>query len=137
MLETDGGNIAQGLALQQTLTSPSVFSLAGNLALGMTGYEATATTPEVLTGNLVITHQGALSGILDTADSTGVTVRDVLQIGTFSVALDTGRGTATILSSSPVLANGTVIIYILDANNALLFESDGDRILTGTITRQF
>ena len=47
------------------------------------------------------------------------------------------RGTATILSSSPVLANGTVIIYILDANNALLFESDGDRILTGTITRQF
>ncbi len=137
MLETDGGNIAQGLALQQTLASPSVFSLAGNLALGMTGYEATATTPEVLTGNLLITHQGALSGILDTADSTGVTVRDVLQIGTFSVALDTGRGTATILSSSPVLANGTVFIYILDANNALLFESDGERILTGTITRQF
>ncbi len=137
MLETDGGNIAEGLALQQTLTSPSVFSLAGNLALGMTGYEATATTPEVLTGNLVITHLGALSGILDTADSTGVTVRDILQIGAFSVALDTGRGTATILSSSPVLANGTVIIYILDTNNALLFESDGDRILTGTITRQF
>ena len=137
MLETDGGNIAEGLALQQTLTSPSVFSLAGNLALGMTGYESTATTPEVLTGNLVITHQGALSGTLDTADSTGVTVRDVLQIGAFSVALDTGRGTATFLSSSPVLANGTVIIYILDTNNALLFESDGNRILTGTIARQF
>ena len=137
MLETDGGNIAEGMAMQQTLTSPSVFSLAGNLALGITGYEASATTPEVLTGNLVISHQGALSGILDAADSTGVTERDVLQIGAFSVALDTGRGTATILSSSPVLANGTVIIYILDANNALLFESDGTRILTGTITRQF
>ena len=137
MLETDGSNVAEGLALQQTLTSPSVFSLAGNLALGITGYGASAATPEVLTGNLVISHQGALSGILDTADSTGVTVRDVLQIGTFSVALDTGRGTATILSSSEALANGTVIIYILDANNALLFESDGVRILTGTITRQF
>ena len=137
MLETDGSNVAEGLALQQTLTSPSGFSLAGNLALGMTGYEASATTPEALTGNLMITHQGALSGILDTADSTGVTVRDELQIGAFSVALDTGRGTATILSSSGALANGTVIIYILDANNALIFESDGNRVLTGTIARQF
>ncbi len=137
MLETDGSNIAEGLALRQTLTSPSVFSLAGNLALGMTGCEASATTPEVLTGNLMITHQGALSGILDTADSTGVTVRDELQIGAFSAALDTGRGTATILSSSEALANGTVIIYILDANNALIFESDGNRVLTGTIARQF
>jgi hypothetical protein len=66
-----------------------------------------------------------------------VTVRDVLQIGAFSVALDTGRGAATILSSSEALANGTVIVYILDANNALIFESDGNRVLTGTIARQF
>jgi hypothetical protein len=137
MLETDGVSVASGLTRQQTLTSPSVFSLAGNLALGMTGYESSASFPEVLTGVLAITHQGALSGILDTADSSGVTVRSVLQIGSFTVALTNGRGVVTVLSSSPSLANGSVIIYILDANNALIFESDGNRILTGTIARQF
>lgn len=137
MLETDGAAIAEGLALQQMLTSPSVFSLAGNLAIGMSGYEASATSPEVLTGALLITHKGALSGTLDTADSTGTTVGAVLQIGSFNVALDNGRGVVTFLSSSPVLANGSLIVYVLDTNNALVFESDGHRILTGAIGRQF
>jgi hypothetical protein len=137
MLETDGASIAEGLALPQTLTSPSVFSLEGSLAVEMTGYEASATTPEVLTGYLAINNNGALAGTLDTANSSGITLGAPLQIGSFNVALSTGRGVISLLSSSSELANGTVIIYILDANNALIFESDGNRVLTGTIARQF
>jgi len=135
MLETDG-TIASGLALQQTLTSPSVFSLAGNLAILLNGYEASTTSPEVITGSLVITHKGALSGTLDTADSTGTTVGGIPQIGSYTVDPNTGRGVIAIFPSSPILTNGSVIIYLIDANNALVFESDGNRILTGVIGRQ-
>ncbi len=137
VLEADGAAVEQGLALQQTISAPSVFSLAGDLTMGLSGYEANATTPEAVNGSLVVNTQGALSGTLDTASSSGVSVNAELQIGSFTVALSNGRGIATILATSPTLPNATLIFYIVDTNNALVLESDSNRVLAGSFARQF
>ena len=71
MLETDGGNIAEGLACSRHSPPRACSHLREILPLVCRDTRQLRPRRKFLTGNLVITHQGALSGTLDTADSTG------------------------------------------------------------------
>jgi len=136
MLEIDGANVAYGLALQQTLASPNKASLAGSLALGLSGTELANSSPVAFTGNATISQAGAWTGSLDAADINGITLNAESQVGSFAVASN-GRGVVTLLPGSPALNGSTIILYVLDANNALLLESDSNRTLTGSAVRQY
>jgi hypothetical protein len=136
MLEIDGATAGSGLALQQTITSPSAVSLAGDLALSLNGTELASSSPVALTGSANISQTGAWTGSLDAIDLSGVTLNAESQTGSFAIASD-GRGVVTLLPTSPALSGSTIIIYVLDANNALLLESDSNRVLSGTAVRQF
>ena len=59
------------------------------------------------------------------------------QAGALLIELSGGRGTASVLSNSQALPGGSLIFYVLDANRALVLESDGTRLLSGMLARQF
>jgi len=136
IMETDGAAVASGLALQQTLASPSSVSLVGQLALGLAGTDLASSTPVALTGSASISQSAAWTGTLDSADSSGTTLGAVSQVGSFSISTN-GRGVATLLPSSPALSGSTLILYVIDTNNALLLETDSSRVLVGTAVRQY
>jgi hypothetical protein len=56
--------------------------------------------------------------------------------GTTFAAPAGGRGTATIQASDPV-ATYKLIYYIIDSNTALFLGQDTNRVLAGTLARQF
>jgi hypothetical protein len=136
MLEIDGSSAASGLSLQQTLASPNTVSLAGDLALSLAGTELANSSPVAFTGSANISQSGTWTGSLDSADINGTTLNAESQVGSFAVATN-GRGVVTLLPTSPSLNGSTIIIYVLDANNALLLESDSNRVLTGSAVRQY
>ena len=138
MLEVDAINAAHGVVLPQTLSTPSVFSLTGGYSAGLAGTEpANGSSPESITGQMLLTGGAAFSGLLDVNDHGTVTQGAAVQVGAFVVDFNSGRGTATVLSSSPVLSGGNLVLYILDSDHALILETDSTRILTGAIARQF
>jgi len=136
MLETDGANVASGLALPQTLANPSTASLVGSLALDLSGTDLSSSSPAAYTGSSIISQTGAWSGYLDFAESNGTTLNAQSEVGSFSIS-GNGRGVVTLLPTSAALNNSVLILYVLDANHALILESDSNRILTGSAVRQY
>ncbi len=136
MLEVDGAHAAGGIAMQQTLASPSTASLTGQYALALQGTDLNDASPVAFTGSADITQAGAWSGTLDSADKNGTTLGAESQVGSFMVAT-TGRGVVTLLSTSPALNGSTIILYVLDGDNFLALESDSNRVLVGSAIRQY
>jgi hypothetical protein len=47
-----------------------------------------------------------------------------------------GRGTAVLVATNPDVSYN-LVYYVIDDNTALLFDSDTNRVMIGTIARQF
>ncbi|MBZ5569132.1 MAG: Ig-like domain-containing protein [Acidobacteriia bacterium] len=138
MLEIDGTAAAEGIVLPQTLSSPSTFSQTGNFAVTLTGGEPPSSLAnESITGQFVLPGGAAFSGALDIDENGATTQGGAFQVGVFTVDVNSGRGVATALPSSSVLSNASFILYILDADKALILENDNARVLTGVMTRQY
>jgi hypothetical protein len=137
MLEVDGTAAAEGIVLPQTVSAPSTFSLQGNFAVTLAGAESPSTVVnESITGHIVLPGGAPFTGVLDIVANGMATQGGAFTVGGFTVDVNSGRGVAAALPSSSVLGNASFILYILDADQALVLESDSARVLTGKMTRQ-
>lgn len=137
MLEVDGNAAAEGLVLPQTVSAPNTFSLQGNFTVTLAGAEPPSSAAnESITGHMVLPGGAPFTGVLDIVANGTATQGGAFQVGGFTVDVNSGRGVATALPSSPVLSNASFILYLLDADQALILESDNVRVLTGKMARQ-
>jgi hypothetical protein len=137
MVEIDALSSGGGLVSRQTLTTPSVISLVGSFAIGVSGSDATA-GQEIGTGVIALTGSTTnIQGTIDVQNAIGTVAGGAFQAGAFTVDIASGRGVTTAVSSSQVLPNGQLILYLLDANHALVLEADGTRVLAGVLNKQF
>lgn len=137
ILEIDASAAAEGIVLPQTVSTPSTFSLQGNFVVGLAGAEPPGSAAsESISGRLVLPGGTPFTGVLDIVANGTVTQGGAFQVGNFTVDVNSGRGVATALPSSAVLGNASFILYILDADQALILESDSVRVLTGKMARQ-
>jgi len=139
MIEVDSANAASGIVQRQTLTTPSVISLLGSFAIDLSGTELSGTGgQEIATGVINLTGSTTnIQGTIDFQNATTTTASGTIQAGAFTVDIATGRGVTTLVSSSQVLPGGQLILYLLDSSHALVLESDGQRVLSGVLTKQF
>lgn len=135
MLETDTSAIASGVAyLQSTTTQPS-----GSFALNLTG-QATGNN----FGEQDILAQLGINGTMITGSmdinnfalGTTVTGLNVISGKSTIAAPDAnGRGTATFTAADG--ASFEVAYYVIDQNTVVMMETDGTRVTTGTLLKQF
>jgi hypothetical protein len=138
ILEIDGSAVAQGLVLSQTINSPSVSSLTGGFALGLSGFEPPSlTAPEAATGQVTFSIGQPFAGTLDFISNGAVQAGVALQANVLTVDPNSGQETVSVTSGSSALQNGVLFLYIVDSARAVVFESDGTRVLTGLMLRQF
>ena len=137
MVETDSLNTGSGLVLRQTLTTPSVISLIGSFALDLSGADQSS-GQEVATGVINLTGSTTnIQGTVDLQTSGGAVSGGIFQAGAFTVDIATGRGITTVVSTSQVIPGGQLILYLIDANHALVLEADSAREVSGVLTKQF
>ena len=140
MLELDATAVSTGAAFAQTIIPSTV---TGNFSFGLAGqgifHNAPALYQQNLSGQVNWTGVEALSGTIDINNFSAVFAGDLIfTTNTTIAAPDTtsGRGTAVIQGMNPNVTYN-LTYYIIDANTALLFDSDTTRVLVGTINLQF
>ncbi len=135
LIELDKNSIATGIAIAQTSTN----SLQGNYALnlaGVSGPKNGAVEQDVI-GHITTLGNTSFSGTLDINNFalTTTTLAAPLTIATAIVtSASNGRDTAMLVTN---VASFSLAYYIIDDNNALLLETDGARVMTGLVSRQF
>jgi hypothetical protein len=111
--------------------------LQGGYALGFASLPALAgaTAFQTAAGQVVVNSDTVSSGALQVATGSAVSGQTITQAVLFAPD-STGRGTATLTTSS---ANYPIAYYTINAaaGTALFVETDGQRLITGTLTRQF
>ncbi|MBV8207740.1 MAG: Ig-like domain-containing protein [Acidobacteria bacterium] len=138
ILETDGSAVSIGAVLPQTIASFSLTTLAGGFAFSLSGFEpASPPAPEGITGQWTFTVGQTLGGSVDVVAGSTPSTGNTIKANVLSVDPGTGRATIQVLDSSTALVHGVLVVYILDSNNALIFDSDTARLMTGTAVRQF
>jgi hypothetical protein len=126
-MQSDAGNVASGLVLQQQIGIPSV---TGGFALAVSGTDSTGATAQATDAQLTIAGFGQSSGTLD------VNLGASNQTSPFSGAsvtianTSTGRGTASI-------AGATFNVYFISADRFLMLSSQpSNPVLSGAAERQ-
>ncbi len=136
VIEVDGTNVASGIAGAQAQSAFSSNALLGNYAFGLAGSDFTNSPGEEdVSGVLSANGGSALSGTVDINDNGLLSKTTALQ-GSYLMNATTGRASATISTSFSGLQSGTINIYLLDTNNALLLETDSNRLLSGSMQKQ-
>jgi hypothetical protein len=140
MLELDATAVSTGAAFAQT-TIPS--TVTGNFSFGLAGqgvfHNAPALYQQNLSGQVTWSGVEAVSGKIDVNNFSAVFLSDpVFTTNTTIAAPDgtSGRGTAVIQGMNPNVTYN-LTYYVIDANTALLFDSDKTRVLIGTLNLQF
>ena len=140
MLELDAAAISTGAAFAQT-TIPA--TVTGNFSFGLAGqgifHNAPASYQQNLSGQVTWSGAEALSGTIDINNFNAVFLGDPVFTTNTTIAAPngtSGRGTAVIQGMNPN-ATYNVTYYIIDANTALLFDSDKTHVLIGTLNLQF
>lgn len=136
LLEIDANTFGTGIAYPQTAAA----SPQGSFALDLTGVANGSLTEQDVSGAFSAASGGALSGALDINNAAlkNVTSPNALLVNSTLAAVGAhGRGTPLVLTTSAPSATFKLSYYVIDANTALLLETDGTRVMTGTIARQF
>jgi hypothetical protein len=140
MVELDATAVSTGTAFAQTVIPATV---TGNFSFGLAGqgifHNAPALYQQNLSGQVSWSGVEALSGTIDINNFNAVFLNDpIFKTNTTIAAPDStsGRGTAVIQGMNPNVTYN-VTYYIIDANTALLFDSDTTRVLIGSINLQF
>jgi hypothetical protein len=139
MLELDPTAVSIGSAYsQKTVTQLAAGSFA--LLLGGQGvfHENSAAIQEDISGQVTLGSPSIANGNLDINDFNSVFQTDPISDADSSLLAPdaNGRGTATVVVTNPN-ASYSLVYYMIDANTALLFDSDSSHVLIGTIARQF
>jgi hypothetical protein len=135
VISLDANLMDAGLGFLQTSTATP----QGAFALNLSGaVNANGGSEQDVTGQIGIPASGAPTGNIDINDfensgnvTTGVPIGSASSVG---AAATNGRGTASIATH---LATYPLLYYTIDANTALLFESDSSRTMVGTVLRQY
>jgi hypothetical protein len=137
IMETDSVYLSSGVALPQTLSATNLPPL-GTFALRMGGHElTTATTGERITGQITRLNGSTFSGTVDAFNNGTNSAGLAIQLITFNVNASSGRTVLSVPTTSGALTSGTVILYPVNDDQCFMFESDGSRLLTGTLQRQY
>ncbi|HKD91977.1 MAG TPA: hypothetical protein VKB56_08740, partial [Terriglobales bacterium] len=138
ILELDASAVAHGFVLAQTINSPSVSTLVGGFALGLSGFEPPSlTAPEGITGQVTFSIGQPFAGTLDAISNGAAQTGAALQASVVTVDPTSGKATINVTTGSSGLPNGLLFLYIVDSTRAVVFESDGTRAITGLMLRQF
>jgi hypothetical protein len=133
IIELDTDVVASGAGYLQT----SVGIPQGSFALNLTGNANTSTFTEQDVIGQVAVPGGALVplGNIDINDKGTVTTGAPIENTSTIVAPDSdGRGTTALETHS---ADYSLAYYVVSNTSALVIESDGQRVATGTLARQF
>src|ERR1700735_1409138 len=139
MLELDSTAVATGSAyLQSSVTEPAVGSFALNLAGQGIFHAQPASFQQDVEGQAALNAAAVSSGNLDINDFNAGIQTDPISTTDSSIAAaaSIGRGTAVFVATNPDVSYN-LVYYVIDGNTALLFDSDTNRIVIGTIARQF
>jgi hypothetical protein len=135
VVEIDTTNTVAGRALPQS-GSFSGGTLSGNYALNLTGTEFIPNNGEEdVVGQVVPNGGSAIAGAVAINDSGG-TVSAAALSGSYQVS-SSGRGLATLNTSSSAFPTGAFTFYIADSSDVFFLELDGNRVLAGIIQKQF
>jgi hypothetical protein len=123
--------VASGLAFLQSSTAAP----QGNYALNLTG--AVGTGEEDVNGSMASSGTAAFTGYLD-ANNTG-TIFPNLQLSgsTSTTPTPLGRGTITLQTAAPSPTSFALAYYVVDSQTFLVLEIDSQRVMLGTMARQF
>jgi hypothetical protein len=139
MLEIDSNAVAGGSAFLQTAV-PATFTGNISFRLGSQGlvHNSVGSIQGNTTGQLVTSGTAASSGFMDINNFNAVSLKDPINIATttFVAPSTLGRGTGVISGTNPNVTFN-VDYYVIDADTALLFDSDLTRNMTGIILQQF
>lgn len=132
MIELDKSvSVASGLAYAQSSTAAP----QGNYALNLTG--AVGTGEEDVNGSIASSGTFAFTGFLD-ANNTGTIFPNLQLSGSTSTApTPLGRGTITLQTAAPSAASFALAYYVVDNQTYLIVEIDRQRVMLGTMARQF
>lgn len=135
LIELDKTTIATGIALPQTSTN----SLQGNYALNLAGIPGpnNGANEQDVIGQITTLGNTSFSGTLDINNFTLTTTTLAAPLTNATAIVTTtsnGRDTATMATNADSFS---LTYYIVDDNNALLLETDGARVTTGLVSRQF
>jgi hypothetical protein len=136
LIEIDPGALSTGSAFEQTSAATLT---TGGFALGLAGqgiaHNARATAAQNVDG-----HFAGISGTAGALDVNFFAARagDPLTSIALSAPSTLGRGTLVLAASSPP-ASYNLIYYLINANQALLFDQDANSslVLIGALERQF
>ncbi len=133
----DSTQVAAGTAFAQDQGPFSHASFNGLFALVLSGTDLTGNPgPMAISGLLVPNGSSAITGTMDINDS-GITAAAIaVQGGSYTIAAN-GVGTAALHSSSPTFTSGSFNLYLVNSSTALLMGADSNRVLVGTVQKQY
>jgi hypothetical protein len=139
MLEIDPAAASTGSAYLQKATAQFT---AGSLAMLLGGqgifHNQPASVQQDVEGQLNLSSSTVSSGNLDINDFNAVFQSDPISSTSSSVAApdSNGRGTAVLVTTNPN-SSYNLAYYVIDANTALLLDTDSNHVLIGAMARQF
>lgn len=133
IVQLDAAKFATGVAYPQVSSGLNAASFGANFGLRLSGVDLVGSPgQEEIVGQVIPNGGSALSGTLDINDNGNLTSGASVN-GSYTVNSSTLRGTATL--SNP--ASSTFNLYIVDTARILWLETDSNRILVGSIRKQF
>lgn len=138
LIDETNGFVDGGLAYEQTAANTP----SGSYALDMSGVANGASNggEQDIEGQIATGMSGVLNGSVDInniangftpASSVTVTSSSITTVGT------DGRGTPLTIHTSSPGTNFPLAYYVVDDNTTLLLETDGQRVLTGVLLKQY
>ncbi len=136
LVEIDGSAMALGRAFSQSLSASFGTSFAGNYATLLVGTDFINAPGELDVAGLLIPNGGsALTGSLD-INAAGAIFRGATVSGSYLPLGIAGRATGTLQTTASGLPSAQLVYYLVDANRALVLETDGSRVIVGVMERQ-
>ncbi|MGH9713676.1 MAG: hypothetical protein ACRD5M_10315 [Candidatus Acidiferrales bacterium] len=132
MIELDTNvTVASGLAFLQSSTAAP----QGSYALNLTG--AVGSGEEDVNGSIAASGAAAFTGFLDANNSGSIFPNLQLSGGSSTTPTTLGRGTLTLQTASPSSTTFPLAYYVVDNQTFLFVEIDSQRVVLGTMARQF
>jgi hypothetical protein len=135
MIDLEQNYLDSGLAYRQTSGSTP----SGSFALNMTAAANKSGTEQDFEGQFGIGNTGTITGNLDinNAEVNGIQANVPFTSSSITTVGTDGRGTPLTLHTSSPTTNYPLAYYVIDDNTSLVFETDGVRVLTGIIQKQY
>ena len=136
LIELDTQTVAGGTAFPQ---NGSASSLNGNYAVNLAGVSGpkNGAVEQDVVGQVSTVGATSFNGALNINNFALATVASHVPLTSATAVVtpaSTGRGTANVATS---VATFALAYYVIDSNTAFLLETDGSRITTGLMLKQF